>query len=147
MDADNTWKALGPLAVRLAARLVAQREGKIFAGDAERPADEWGAATGRYAPAAAGERVNLGEEEGTAARQSGSAGGSCTLDLLGMNQASYCCSTAREIEIAGSREARTAETAAGRPTPLSAVSADHFAPPSSAATTALNFARQSASCS
>lgn len=92
----------------MAARLNRIREGKIFAGDAERPADEWGAAAGRYAPTAAGEPVDLGGEEGTVARQSGSAGGSCTLDLLGMNQASYCCSTAREIEIAGSSEARTA---------------------------------------
>jgi len=65
----------------------------------ERPADEWGAAAGAYTPTAAGEPVDLGEEEGTVARQ------------YGMK------------------------------------TADHLAPPSSAATAASNFARQSASCS
>lgn len=69
MKQANTWKALGPLTNRIAARLTAVREGKIFAGDAERPAYEEGAAAGTYTPAAAGEPVNLGEEEGTVARQ------------------------------------------------------------------------------
>lgn len=98
MESDLTWKHLSTFTKPIAARLNRIREGKIFAGDAERPADEWGAATGTDTPAAAGERVNLGEEEGTAARQCG-------------------------FQIAGSLEARTAETATGRPTPLSAVSA------------------------
>lgn len=107
MESDLTWKHLSTFTNRIAARLTAVREGKIFADNEERPAHD-GAAAGRYAPTAAGEQVNLGGEEGTVARQSGSAGGSCTLDLLGMNQASYCCSTARENEIAGLSEARTA---------------------------------------
>ena len=71
MKQANTWKPLGTLTNRIAARLSAVREGKIFAGDAERPADEWGAAAGTYTPTAAGERVNLGGEEGTVARQHG----------------------------------------------------------------------------
>jgi len=70
MESDLTWKHLSTFTKPIAARLTRIREGKIFAGDAERPADEWGAATGTDTPAAAGERVNLGEEEGTAARQS-----------------------------------------------------------------------------
>ena len=86
--------------MRTAARLNALHEGKIFAGDAERPADERkGAAASTYTLTAAGEPAVLGGEEGTVARQ-------------------YRMKTAA-----------------------------HFAPPSSAATAASNFARQSASCS
>ena len=99
MESDLTWKHLGALTNRIACRLTAVREGKIFAGDALRPAYEEGAAAGTYTPTAAGEPVNLGGEEGTVARQ-------------------YRMKTA-----------------------------SHFAPPSSAATAASNFARQSASCS
>lgn len=36
MKTANTWTALGPLAKRLAARLTAIREGKIYAGDLAR---------------------------------------------------------------------------------------------------------------
>lgn len=50
MKSDQTWKPLGPLAKRIAARLTALHEGKILTGD------ERGAAIGTYAPTAAGER-------------------------------------------------------------------------------------------
>ena len=84
--------------MRTAARLNALHEGKIFAGDAERPADERkGAATSTYTLAAAGEPAVLGGEEGTVARQF-------------------------EFKIAGLIEARTAETAKD-PTPTLTVSA------------------------
>lgn len=89
-------------------------------GERVGPAGDEGAAAGTYTPTAAGERVNLGEEEGTVARQ-------------------YRMQTAASPP-------RTAETAKG-PMPPRAVSAVHFAPPSSTATTASNFDRQSASCS
>lgn len=117
MKTPDTWVSLGDLTKRTAARLRAIREGKIFAGDAERPADEWGAATGRYAPAAASGRREAAADQGG----DGSAGRVRTGDLLVMSQASYRCSTARKIHIAGSIEARTAETAEG-PTPSHAVS-------------------------
>lgn len=52
MESDLTWKHLSTFTNRIAARLTAVREGKIFAGDAERPVDEDGAApaTGKTPP-------------------------------------------------------------------------------------------------
>jgi len=71
MKTTNHWVSLGDLTKRTAGRLRAIREAQVSAGDAERPAYEEGAAAGTYTPTAAGERVNLGEEEGIVARQYG----------------------------------------------------------------------------
>lgn len=100
---------LGEVLGRVVWRLTTQRNsGSACYGSSHD--DERGAATGTYTPAATGERGHArGRGDRRAARNdAGSAGGNCTLDLLGMNQASYYCSTAHELEIAGSIEARTA---------------------------------------
>lgn len=95
MESDQTWKHLGALTNRIACRLTAVREGKIFAGDAERPvSDEEGAATGTYTPAAACDRRGVAADHGG----DGSGGGIRTRDLLVMSQASYCCSTPHKTQ-------------------------------------------------
>lgn len=96
MKTTNHWVSLGDLTKRTAARLRAIREAQVFAGDAERPAYEEGAAAGTYTMTAAGEPAVLAGEEGTVARQ-------------------YQMKTAASPP-------RTAETAKG-PTPPRAVSA------------------------
>lgn len=112
---------LGEVLRRVAARLATQRNsGSAFNGSGQD--GDRGAATSTYTLAAAGEPADLGGEEGTVARQCGSAGRVRTGDLLVMSQAGYRCSTAHETRIAGSIEARTAETAKD-PTPSHAVSA------------------------
>jgi len=137
--------------MRAAARLTALREAQVFAGDAERPADEWVAATPR-----GGRSVAAFVQPGGDCHHSG--GG---LDAQGCGPAGV--SDDRRAGVARLRVAnggdalkgndgtaaplpRSAETEESR-VPPRAVSAGHFAPPSSRATTASYFARQSASCS
>lgn len=86
---------LGEVLGRVVWRLTTQsNSGSAFNGGSQD--DERGAATGTDTPAAAGELADLGGEDGSTARQSGSGGRVRTGDLLVMSQAGYRCPTPHE---------------------------------------------------